>query len=128
MAGLLPPVDAGLWAEQQVRARLETHGWRCLDHRWCCRYGELDLLMGKTDFSKARLLMVEVKARRRCGPDGWGVAAFGGPKRRRLARSIDCWRMHHPAWESASLEVVLALVPLPPHRCVVRWLRIPDLR
>lgn len=118
--------DVGLWAEQQVRLRLESCGWRCLAQRWRCRYGELDLVMVKEGRPQARLLMVEVKARRRCGPDGWGVAAFGVAKRRRLARSLACWRMDHPFWESATLEVVLALVQLSPHPCVVRWRLMPD--
>ena len=118
--------DPGLWAEQQVCALLEKHGWRCLAHRWRCRYGELDLVMGKGMSTHARLLMVEVKARRRCGPDGWGVAAFGVAKRHRLARTLACWRMENPVWALASLEVVLALVPLPPHRCTVRWFQMPE--
>ena len=127
MAGASHHDNAGLWAEQQVGRLLERRGWRCLAQRWRCRFGELDLLVGKESFPQARLLMVEVKARRRCGPDGWGVRAFGPAKRRRLARSFDCWLMEHPSWASASLEVVLALVPLPPHRCVVRWIRIDEL-
>lgn len=126
MADWLDRDNPGLWAERQVRDLLEQRGWCCLAQRWRCRYGELDLLMGKGELPHARLLMVEVKARRRCGPDGWGVAAFDKGKRRRLARSLACWRMEHPSWALASLEVVLALVPLPSHRCIVRWIRIPE--
>ena len=45
------------------------HGWQALEHRWHCRWGEIDLLVAKPE----RLLLVEVKARSRVGPDGWGA-------------------------------------------------------
>jgi putative endonuclease len=71
-----------------------------------------------------RLLLVEVKGRRRCGPDGWGIGALGPRKRQRLARTWACWQAAHPRWSDWPLEVVCALVPLPPAREPVRWLRL----
>ncbi|WP_413325955.1 YraN family protein [Synechococcus sp. MIT S9503] len=83
--------DPGLWAEQRALALLNSRGWHCLDARWTCRYGEIDLMMIKPDRPAPRLLMVEVKARAHCGFDGWGVRAFDAVKRRRLARALACW-------------------------------------
>ena len=119
--------DPGLWAERRALALLNSRGWQCLDARWTCRYGEIDLMMIKTDRSAPRLLMVEVKARARCGLDGWGVKAFAASKRRRLARTLACWQAQHPWTERGHLEVVLALVPLPPSIRPVRWIRVPEL-
>ena len=119
--------DPGLWAEQRALALLNSRGWHCLDARWTCRYGEIDLMMIKPDRPAPRLLMVEVKARAHCGFDGWGVRAFDAVKRRRLARAIACWQAHHPWSQRGHLEVVLALVPLPPSGRPVRWIRVPEL-
>ena len=49
---------------------MQQRGWRLLARQWTCRWGELDLVLEKA----GRLVLVEVKGRRRCGPDGWGVA------------------------------------------------------
>ena len=101
--------------------------WRLLEHNWSCRYGEIDLLFTKQSFQTSRILVVEVKARRRSGLDGWGVAAFHQAKRSRLARSVSCWQAANPWSENSYFEVVLALVALPVQRHCVRWIRIDRL-
>ena len=123
-----PRTDQGRLAELHALRLLKSRGWRCLAERWSCRYGELDLIMIKPGCSGPRLLLVEVKARRRCGPDGWGVRAFATAKRRRLARALACWQSLHPWSDKVQLEVVLALVPLPPGSSPVRWVRVPEFR
>ena len=119
--------DPGRWAERRALSLLKNRGWQCLSERWSCRYGELDLMMIKSDRSGPRLLMVEVKARRQCGLDGWGVKAFAAAKRKRLAQTVSCWQSCHPWCDQGHLEVVLALVPLPPSSRPVRWIRVPEL-
>lgn len=111
---------SGSWAEQRALRLLCARGWRLEDRNWRCRWGELDLVVAKPE----RLLLVEVKGRRRGGPDGHGLAALGPLKRRRLIRSGHCWLAEHPHWGQASVEVVAALVPLPPARGAVRWIRV----
>jgi putative endonuclease len=81
--------------------------------------GELDLLLEKPD----RLLLVEVKGRR-SGVDGWGVAALQRGKRRRLERAWRCWLAEHPHEAQRAVELVYALVPLPPRRGPIRWIRV----
>ena len=68
-----------------------------------------------------------MKGRRRCGPDGWGLAAFDVSKRQRLALTLNHWIALNPRHARCQLEVVLALVPLPPNHRPVRWLKVPDL-
>jgi putative endonuclease len=113
----------GISAELEVLQLLLGNGWQALEHRWHCRWGEIDLLVAKPE----RLLLVEVKARSRVGPDGWGAGAFGILKRKKLERSFSCWLALHQSWHQASVEIVLALVPivsLPSQRLQkpIRWL------
>jgi len=110
----------GAWAEQRVLRLLSARGWQLLDRNWRCRWGELDLVMAKT----GRLLLVEVKARRRPGADGGGRGALGVPKRLRLERAWLCWVAAHPHWGETPVEQVAALVPLPPAREPVLWIRM----
>ncbi|MEB3199012.1 MAG: YraN family protein [Synechococcaceae cyanobacterium] len=110
----------GLWAEQRALRLLRNRGWSLEARNWRCRWGELDLVLAKPQ----RLLLVEVKGRRCCGPDGHGLAAIGPAKRRRLIRCCHCWLALHPHWGEASIELVAALVPLPPSREAVRWVRL----
>ena len=117
----------GAQAERYVKEILLRHGWRLMEQNWSCRYGEIDLLLTKQSFPNRRLLVVEVKARRRSGLDGWGLAAFHPDKRRRLARTVRCWQAANPWSEGSCFEVVLALVALPVQRHCVRWFRIDEL-
>ncbi len=127
MKARLSSASSGLWAEERALHLLQMQNWTLLHQRWCCRYGEIDLLMSKRCGTTFRLLAVEVKGRRRCGPDRWGQAAFNFQKRRRLARTLNCWIAFNPDYAASHLEVVLALVPLPPSDAAVRWLRVPTL-
>lgn len=117
----------GDWAEQRALRLLRGRGWRLLARQWRCRWGELDLVLAKPGLP-GRILVVEVKARRRCGPDGWGRAALDRRKRRRLQQSWQCWLLSQPQWAEAAVELVLALVPLPPVRAPVRWIRLEGPR
>ncbi|MCP9774630.1 YraN family protein [Cyanobium sp. HWJ4-Hawea] len=115
----LPPKIGGGWAEQRALGLLRQNGWQMLDRNWHCRWGEIDLLLHKA----GRLLLVEVKGRSSSGRDGWGLAAINVLKRKRLERAFSCWLAEHPHWQHSTLELVVALVPLPPVRRPVRWIR-----
>ncbi len=110
---------SGLWAEQRALRLLEAAGWQLLDRRWSCRFGELDLMLHKPQ----RLLLGEVKGRRRCGCDGWGMASLDRRKRQRLRATYGLWLAAHPHFADCSVEPVLAVVPLPPATAPVRWIR-----
>ena len=113
----------GCWGEERVLRLLQRRGWQLVSQRWSCRYGELDLVLEK----QQRLLVVEVKSRRSRGLDHWGLCAFNKGKKLRLIRAIGCLLATHPYFAEHSLELVLALVPLPPSRNTLDWIRIDDL-
>jgi len=110
----------GAWAEQRALRLLQARGWVLVSRNWRCRWGELDLVVAKP----GRLLLVEVKGRGPDSRDGQGVAALRWSKRHRLARAWDCWVAAHPNWSLWPVEQVAALVPLPPARGGVRWIRL----
>jgi putative endonuclease len=112
----------GRWAEQRALRLLQQRGWRLLDRNWRCRWGELDLVLCKPQ----RLLVVEVKGRSSLGRDGGGVAALRQAKRQRLAWSCQCWLAEQPLHQCDQLELVAALVSLPPQRRPIRWIRLND--
>ena len=115
-----PRERSGIWAEQRAQRLLRRAGWRPVARRWRCRWGELDLVLHK---SPQRLLLVEVKGRRRCGRDGWGCAGLNRRKRARLEAALALWLAAHPVYGHCHVELVAALVPLPPARGPVRWMR-----
>ena len=113
----------GCWGEERVLRLLQRQGWKLVNKRWSCRYGELDLVLEK----QQRLLVVEVKSRRSRGLDHWGLKAFNKTKQLRLMRAFGCWLATHPCFAEHRLELVLALVPLPPSRNTLYWIRVEDL-
>ncbi|MFL0777370.1 MAG: YraN family protein [Prochlorococcus sp.] len=123
VSGEMNPNREGRWAELRALRLLKGCGWDLVVHGWSCRYGEIDLLVAKGQ----RLMMVEVKARRSLGRDAWGLNAFDRGKRLRLKRTFACWQGLNPERTMQSFEVVLALVPLPPSRRLVRWVRIDEM-
>lgn len=110
------------WAEQRALRLLRQQGWLLLSRNWHCRWGELDLVL----YKPGRLLVIEVKGRSSYGPDAGGVSALRGPKRARLRRALSCWLAAHPAYGSAQIRLMAALVSLPPQRHPVRWLPLTD--
>ncbi|MFN9645885.1 MAG: YraN family protein [Cyanobacteriota bacterium] len=119
----MPPTPTqltGRWAEQRALGLLQGRGWLLVSRNWRCRWGELDLVLCKP----GRLLLVEVKARSAGHRDGDGAAALRREKLRRLAKAFACWQAAHPQLAPRPVEFVAALVPLPPRRAPVRWVRL----
>ena len=111
---------AGRWAEQRALRLLQGRGWSLLARNWRCRWGELDLVLAKP----GRVLLVEVKGRSAPGRHGAGRAALGRRKQQRLQRTALCWLADHPQHQNDQLQLVAALVSLPPWRRPVRWFNL----
>jgi putative endonuclease len=119
----MPPTPhqrQGRLAEQRALRLLESRGWSLVSRNWHCRWGELDLVLRKP----GRLLLVEVKGRGRRHRDGDGLFALHRAKRMRLERAWACWQAAHPHLADQPMELVAALVPLPPRRDPVRWIHL----
>jgi len=114
-----PQQRSGDFAEQRALRLLQGRGWRLLSRQWRCRWGEIDLVMAKP----GRLLVVEVKGRRPAR-GAQGRHGLDRRKGRRIARAWACWCAAHPAWAEWPVELVAALVPLPPQAGPVRWIRL----
>ncbi|OIO51989.1 YraN family protein [Candidatus Uhrbacteria bacterium CG_4_10_14_0_8_um_filter_58_22] len=69
----------GLAGEQAAARYLKRHGYRVVDRRWSCRFGEIDLVAEYGD----EVVFVEVKTRTG-GSFGGGAAAVGFRKSARL--------------------------------------------
>jgi putative endonuclease len=69
----------GLKGEQAAERYLFQNGYRILDRRWNCRFGELDLVAQEGD----EVVFVEVKTRRSTGYGG-AAGAIDWHKARRL--------------------------------------------
>ncbi|OGM00149.1 YraN family protein [Candidatus Uhrbacteria bacterium RIFOXYC2_FULL_47_19] len=69
----------GLAGEQAAARYLKRHGFRIVDQRWSCRFGEVDLVVEKDN----QVVFVEVKTRT-SNSFGGGVAAVGFRKSARL--------------------------------------------
>ena len=123
--GLSLQVELPCWA----RVEVEFHGCLtgvapvltpCETH---CKATDLALTEIFCKRLTRSLLLVEVKGRAQTGLDRGGVGALDGRKRRRVSRAWSCWLVDHPDWQDCSVELVCALVPLPPLRGPVRWVR-----
>ena len=110
----------GRLAEQRALRLLESRGWQLVSRNWHCRWGELDLVLRKP----GRLLLVEVKGRGRRPRDAQGLLALHRAKQMRLERAWACWQAAHPHLADQPVELVAALVPLPPRRDPVRWIHL----
>ncbi|WP_287129168.1 YraN family protein [Candidatus Cyanaurora vandensis] len=98
----------GVQAEQWLATQLVQAGWQVLAQRWRCPWGELDLVVMGNNL----VAFVEVKARRRLGPDAGGALAVGRGKQRRLIRAAGLFLADHPELAEASCRFDVALIVL----------------
>lgn len=91
--------DLGYWAEQQSCYYLQQHGFQCLQKRYQCRYGEIDLIM----VQHSLLLFVEVKAR---SNDDYGHAheMLTRSKQKKLYKTAQHFLMNYPDYDTFELR------------------------
>ena len=81
----------GVLAERRVALKYQRSGFVVLDRNWCCRAGELDLIVARD----STLVIVEVKWRRSeyfVGP----AAAVTETKQSRTRVATLIWLAEHP--------------------------------
>jgi putative endonuclease len=104
----------GKWGEEIVARWLESQGWEILHRRWCCRWGELDLIArSRSDsigVSPSILAFVEVKTR---GSDNWdadGLLAITAQKQAKLWQAAELFLSTYPELANLSCRFDVALV------------------
>ena len=82
----------GLWAEQCASEYLQRQGFHLLVQGYCCRFGEIDLIMRDAN----QLIFVEVKAR---ASQRFGHAAesISVSKQRKIIYTAQDFLQQHPA-------------------------------
>lgn len=105
--------DLGQLGEQLTARWLQRRGWRLLAQRWHCRWGELDLVMGRAIAESdqyAAIAFVEVKTRRDRGWDEAGRLAITPQKQAKLWKAAALFLAEHPQWAEVPCGFDVALV------------------
>lgn len=108
--------DVGQLSEWLVAHWLSQQGWRILNHRWRCRWGELDLvalydaIASRQPQRDSCLAFVEVKARSRGNWDYSGRLAITPQKQAKLWQAALVFLSQHPELEAFPCRFDLALV------------------
>lgn len=107
----LPPhLRAGQVAERYARVWLERRGLEHLLSNYCCRAGELDLVMRDGDCT----VIVEVRYRAHAGFGG-ALASVSVPKQQRICRATEQLLRQHRTLRARPLRFdVVALTGMPP--------------
>lgn len=100
--------DIGEIGEQLVAHWLCQQGWRLRQHRWRCRWGEIDLIAERE--SPSILAFVEVKTRRGRSWDEGGRLAIVSAKQQKLVMAAQDFLARHPALDSWPCRFDVALV------------------
>lgn len=89
----------GQWAEQRAQVYLEQQGFRILLRNFHSRFGEIDLIMTRSD----ELIFVEVKARQ---PTAWGHAneVITISKQRKIMHTALQFLQQYPQFEQYALR------------------------
>jgi putative endonuclease len=107
----------GILAEELVAQWLMGQGWEILQHRWHCRWGELDLVakgaiasMTKEATPQPVLAFVEVKARSRGNWDENGLMSITPKKQAKLWQAAQLFLAERPDLAELTCRFDVALV------------------
>lgn len=107
-------LDLGALGEEMVAQWLQSRGWRILERRWHCRWGELDLVVAQVAPDKEKHLLslafVEVKTRSRGNWDSDGALSITFQKQNKLWKSAQIYLADHPSLAELPCRFDVALV------------------
>ena len=98
----------GELGEKLVAVWLEFQGYQLLHQRWCCRWGEIDLVAREK--STNTLLFVEVKTRSQGNWDADGILAINFKKQQKIAKTAAMFLAQNPQLADCPCRFDVALV------------------
>ncbi|MCG8364081.1 MAG: YraN family protein [Pseudanabaenales cyanobacterium] len=108
--------DIGALGEELAATWLKQRGWRILQRRWRCRWGELDLIAFRQDSiahhptDDVSLIFVEVKTRSRGNWDADGLLSVTSQKQAKLWQAARLFLAEHPELANLPCRFDVALV------------------
>ena len=108
--------DIGSLGEDLTAAWLTQRGWRILQRRWRCRWGELDLIASRPvlpahqSTDDVSLIFVEVKTRSRGNWDADGLLSVTAQKQAKLWQAARLFLAKHPELAHLPCRFDIALV------------------
>ena len=108
--------DIGALGEDLTAAWLTQRGWRILQRRWRCRWGELDLIAFRPNSTAhpaandVSLIFVEVKTRSRGNWDADGLLSVTSQKQVKLWQAARLFLAKHPELADLPCRFDVALV------------------
>lgn len=110
--------DIGHFGEELVRQWLESTGWLILQRRFCCRWGEIDIIAQYPHSTAAQmdltLAFIEVKTRSIGNWDSWGKNAVNTKKQVKIARTAQMFLVKYPEKANYACRFDVAIVRCQP--------------
>lgn len=98
--------ELGHWGEEQAAAEIKRRGYRILEARWRCRFGEIDLIAINDQY----ICFIEVKLRKndRFAP---ARAFVTSSKQRKLRTTAELYLMNYPTRLQPRFDVAEVYAP-----------------
>ena len=102
--------DIGVLGEDLVAQWLQSSGWIILQRRWCCRWGEIDVIAQQQSSPSSLIAFIEVKTRSQGSWDAGGLLAITPQKQAKLWRTAQSFLATYPSLVNHPCRFDVALV------------------